>query len=109
MNPNQPSSRPQNEILKAKAAVLESEAMSLIEDTEQRLKREKDLETLKLLELRRQELRNILFALMRPMEKHMADTEARIKMLQEDPLSVGSHSFLLAPRNNAQAENGSTP
>lgn len=109
MNPNQQSPKSQEETLKAKAATLGSEALSLIEDAERRLKHEKDLETLKLLDLRRQELKNILTVLMRPMEKHIAATEARINTLKEDPLSVGAHSFLLNPSNGAQSENGANP
>jgi hypothetical protein len=93
-----------NEALTAQAANLEVVAMGLIEDTEQRLNREKDLRTRELLGLRHEELKTILTSLVRPMEKQIAKAEARLQSLQEDPLSVGSHEFWLASKATEQPE-----
>lgn len=109
MNPNKPSRQAPDETLLAKKAALETEALTLIEDAERRLKHEKNLETLKALDLRRQDLKNILTGLMLP-RQHLIDiAENRLRELMQDPLSAGSHSFLLAPRNGAQSENGANP
>lgn len=109
MNPNKPSPQAPDETLMAKKAALETEALELIEDTEQRLKHEKNLETLKLLELRRQELRNILFSLAVPTEVHLATAAARIEELRKDPLSVGTHEFVLRQQKNEPPQNLEQP
>jgi len=93
-----PSQNIIKENLKAHAANLKVETMRLIEDAERRLSQEKDRWTWELPDMRRQELRNILTSLMVPLEKHVARAEARLQVLQEDPLSVGTHAFLLAQK-----------